>query len=161
MSNRISRFWGAVLVDGQPRAEVRDVTDAETLTETLHNRVVPEFRWFRVSDLEHADGDDCTGGILCEPGAPCPACITAAVGFWYEHARRTERRIYRAASLKARDRTNGWDSRDYCDCKKHPTEAAAVKCAGKKGLPLVVEMNGHGSKLRWISVGLFALAVSP
>lgn len=63
---RTSRFWGSILVDGQPRTEVRDLT-GEAADDALYHRTVPEFRWFRVSDLEHAGGEDCTGGVLCGP----------------------------------------------------------------------------------------------
>ncbi len=147
-----ARFWGAVLVDGQPRAEVRDVFDLDEYKEISHERVKPEFRWFRVCALDYLEDTNCLGP--CVPGNPCRACVQEAVMWWYTHAERTAERKWKAASLHARDRADiCWDAADYCPCKNgHGSELQARRCAKKREFPLIQETDGHGKPLRWIEL---------
>lgn len=145
MSAGIVRVWAAIMHDGQPRAEVLDSTDPPMGG--------PEFRiwrWAVIRDEhEPAPNSDCAGPT-CLPGHPCAGCQQMAVYWWYEWDRRSIARKWRATHENNRPQT-GWKSSDWCSHEKgHPSEAAARKCARKGGFPRIVELDGHGKRLRWV-----------
>ena len=128
------RVWGSVMHDGQPRAEVRDMALGVSCGDTETADFRP-WRWAVIDANDRAPLDEdsgCAGPLGCYPGHPCPACQQTAVRWWYEWDRRNDERKWRATHDKG-----------------HPTEDAARKCGKKHGFPRLVEMNGHGARLRW------------
>lgn len=144
------RVWGSVMHDGQPRAEVRDAAVGMPRP-SLEDNFRP-WRWAVVDDNSRDEESTCAGPLGCYPGHPCPGCQQTAVRWWYEWERRDAVRKWRATHEEDRPQTS-WKRSDWCPHGKgHSSEEAARKCAKKHGFPRVVEMNGHGHRVRWVDV---------
>lgn len=141
----LTRIWGAVWTDDGPIAEVRDVNTRADFDAALNS---DSFRWWAIQahDCLSAKGHS-KGG--CTPAAPCAKCNTFALGWWFEHGKRTKARIYRPCREGAR-RTDAVDVADWGPRYDDPAQAMADARAG--GYPWVCLLDGHGRKIEWIEV---------
>lgn len=147
MAERPIRLWGAVMTEDGPVAEVRDVY-GEAFKAALDDDA---FRVWAMADPDHIPREDHSRGRPCVPGQPCKKCQTAALTWWWEHARRTKMRRYRAANERARKDA----ARAYREADHGPVRddiAAATTDARRREWSLVRVSNGHGKTLEWIEV---------